>query len=149
MTQDEIKEYRNKSKESAKRTKELHGTWHKFIKTFGGKGEWKLKGYDFMYAVEKYAEKNPEITVVGCDDAHFASSSIVLVPHKTGDYYMGTTMLIIPQLVGEIVEVFLYPGHADALIEALKTLPKGDKPDWEKLRKKNLRRLISRKKLHY
>ncbi len=141
MTKEEIREYRAKWKECAKDTKELHKVWHKFVSKFGSPKGWKLQGYDFMYAVEQYEKRNPEITVVGCDDAHFASSSIVLIPHKSQKRYMGTTMLIIPQLVGEITQVFLYPGHADALIEALRTLPKGEKPDWEKLHKRSVGRL--------
>jgi hypothetical protein len=142
MTDDEIIKYRNRWLEEKKEIKQTHKLWHKFAKKFGSEGNWKYKGYDFMEAVDKFAEKNPEVVVTSCDDSYFAGSSIVLIPHKGFEKYMGTTIIIIPQLSGcEPCQMFLYPNHADQLIEALKCVPLGKQPDWDMLRRKNLNRL--------
>ena len=105
----------------------IHKTWHAFCHKFGnkeGRG-WKYKGYEFMCAVEKWAKKYPEVQIVGVDDNHHASSSLVLVPHfdKRRHDYWGTTVVYIPQCSGEdAIDFFLYPGHLEGLVEGFKAL---------------------------
>jgi len=91
-----------------------------------------FSGYDAMCRAEKYASKHKEIIVVGCDDAVFASSDIVLVPHEDNDGYWGTTVLFIPQCTTDKGQFFLYPNHLNNLLEVLQKIKeKQDKnPRW-------------------
>ena len=104
-----------------------HDFQRRFIKgQFGTPDAWKYIGYDLMKRVERWAKKYPEeVTIVGCDDAYFAGSTIVLIEHRTEKSYMGTSMYYIPQCTGEApTQLFLYPWHRTNLIAALRKLGK-------------------------
>lgn len=112
-----------KSAEMWRHSSSIHKTWHAFCRRFGRKDDrgWKLKGYDFMCAAEKWAKKYPEVQVVGVDDDHHASSSLILVPHydKRRKDYWGTTVVYIAQCSGEEpITFFLYPSHLEGLMDA-------------------------------
>jgi len=84
---------------------------------------WKLSGYEMMKAVEKFAKKHPETRFISCDDGVNSSSNILLVPHRAGKKYHGTTVVYIPQNQPCNPSVlFLYPNHKRALINALKEM---------------------------
>jgi hypothetical protein len=100
----------------------IHDVSHAFAKKMGDK-----VGYDAMEVADKFAEKHPDaVRVVGVDDDHFSSSSLVLIAHEDPEYYfMGTSATFIAQCSGEKpIEFFLYPGHVEALIEALQHFKK-------------------------
>jgi hypothetical protein len=124
-----------------------HKTWHKFsnwiTKTFGKDlhGEWeyielekkkwkyrsfntlelsrRLVGYEVMCKIEKYIKRCcPEIKIIHCDDSVYAGSDILLIPHPKH----GITIMFIPQCTNVQNQFFLYKGHYDDLIKALKTM---------------------------
>lgn len=100
----------------------VHKVWHDFTSRFcENGGEWKVTGYDLMGAVREWSKAYPDdVRLVGCDDDHHASSLLVLVEHKAEDYYMGTTVVFIPQCTGEDpIRFFLYPGHRFELFRTL------------------------------
>ena len=70
---------------------------------------------------EKHAEIEPgQVVSLGCDDSHHASSDLVLVTHEAKAKWMGVTVVMIPQCDGKPpAQFFLYPGHVDALVDAL------------------------------
>ena len=74
-----------------------------------------LSGYEVMEKIESYAKENPEISIAHCDDDLFASSILVIIPHKD----MGNTVLFVPQLTTITNKFFLYPNHQASLIKAL------------------------------
>lgn len=108
----------------------IHRVWHAFSKKFMKGGSFKLKGYDLMKAVEKWAKKYPrDVRTVGIDDGDFCNSDLVLVDHKTKDQYMGVTAVVIPQCTGEDpLCFFMYPSHQAGLLKALVALEKAAKP---------------------
>ncbi len=110
-------------KESLKKSSLVHKVWHDFVQRFGDSPKsWKCEGADFQDRVEKWAEKYPnDVRITTCDDSYFSTSLLVLIEHRTANAYMGTTVVVIPQCSGDPPsQFFLYPGHALALIEALK-----------------------------
>jgi hypothetical protein len=105
--------------------KGIHEVYHSFAEVFVNRNNtFKLLGYDLMTAIESWAEKQPPgyVRITGCDDSHHLSSMIVLIEHKNKDYYMGTTMIMIPQNNDEPQELFLYPYHVKELQNTLDTL---------------------------
>lgn len=126
---------RRENAEMWRRSSEIHKTWHALTRKFydQAKREWLLEPYELMCAIEKWAKRRPEIKIVGVDDSHFASSSLVLVPHALDDEYMGTTVLYIPQCSGEKpIEFFMYPSHRSQLLTALSEMERehGLKKGW-------------------
>jgi hypothetical protein len=112
------------------RTKPTVYTFGKKKVEIGGLNEFKLSkklvGYDVMQDIEKYAKRNPDIKVIRCDDAVYASSMIVLIPHPKH----GITMMFIPQCTEIQNRMFLYKNHFDWLMEELnkmKNIYKGSK----------------------
>lgn len=101
--------------------KNIHAVYRAFCKRFQNKeNKWKFNGFKFIKQVHKYVETHPEIKIVNCDDAVFASSLLVLIPHSTKKDYMGTTVLFIPQCTGEeATQMFLYPDHEKNLVASL------------------------------
>lgn len=115
------------TKEMNRHSTEIHRVWHAFCRRFGGGPDqkWKLKGYAFMQAVERWAKKYPEVQVVSVDDNHHAGSYLVLVPHydEIQKEYWGTTLVYIPQCSGEdAIDFFMYPGHLDGFWDAMEKL---------------------------
>jgi len=103
----------------------IHRVWHNFVRRFREKesGAWKYTdNADLQERVEKWAERYPkDVRIVGCDDSYFSTSLLVLVEHQTAKSYMGTTVVFLSQCSGDPpAEFFLYPGHTQALLEALK-----------------------------
>lgn len=138
---------------------DIHELWHKFCdylqkyyynmvkRTTYKKGKFgqtkrkykhldisKVTGYDAMCRVGRFAEDNPNIRIVGCDDSHHCGSDIVLIPHEDNKKYWGTTVLFIPQCTNEKNIFFLYPEHLDNLIEELKKIQRRErkKPFYKK-----------------
>lgn len=107
------------NEETFDRIKEKHSVWHKFVefleKEYGEGWETNLHGHEAIEKIEKYASENPEICIAYCDDNHFASSILVVVPHKD----MGNTVIFVPQLTTVTNNFFLYPNHQKSLLEAL------------------------------
>ena len=109
---------------------DVHRVWHKFNKKFknlnepGYRPAWKMRGYELMMAVEKWAEEYPDyVTIVNCDDSYHSGSRLVIFEHKAPKYYMGTTVIFIPQCTGEPpTEFFLYPEERSIFIRALQAL---------------------------
>lgn len=127
-TKTEQKKMREDFKKDEQYNKKMHHVYHTFIKRFydDGKNQWKLTGYAFMVAVEKWARRHPEVIVNRCDDRISAGSRLVLIPHKVNKRYWGTTVIFIPQCSGENpTEIFLYPSHKTDLIKSLHSLQKG------------------------
>ena len=96
----------------------------------------KLVGYDVMCEVRKYIKKNPQIKMVAVDDEHHSGSQLLLIPHERKDYFMGTTMMFIPQCTSTQNTFFLYPNAVDELIEELKEIQKKQNKDpfWKKVK---------------
>jgi len=109
--------------DAMKESKRIHKVWHLFekwlINNYGEKYHEKLIGYEVQLNVEKYIKTHPEIKISYCDDHHFSSSIMVLVPH----FDMGTTIIFIPQNTTINNMFFLYPNHHQRLLENLKTMP--------------------------
>jgi hypothetical protein len=79
----------------------------------------RICGYDVMVKVENYIKRScPEIRIVHCDDAIYAGSIILLIPHPTH----GITVMYIPQLTGIQNHFFLYGGHYMMLLDELKKM---------------------------
>jgi hypothetical protein len=100
----------------------IHKVYHAFSKKIGEEF-----GYDAMQIAERFAEKHPNaVKVIGVDDDHFSSSSLVLIAHEDPeDYFMGTSAVFIPQCAGgPPTKFFLYPGHVEELIEGLQHFKK-------------------------
>lgn len=99
----------------------LHKTYHAFLRRFQDSNQrYKLKGYKFIVAMEKFCEKHKDIIECGVDDSSFAGSRLFFIPHDNGQEYMGTSVLYIPQCTGEdATEFFLYPGNLNELMDAL------------------------------
>ena len=76
----------------------------------------RLVGYEVIEKIEKYVKRNaPEIKIIHCDDAIYAGSIILLIPHPEH----GITMMFIPQLTDIQNQIFLYGGHYKMLLEEL------------------------------
>jgi hypothetical protein len=139
-------------KKESQRLVEVHRTWHKFsnwiIKTYGKDlhGEWqflegtgangkkfkikhrffdelklsqRMVGHEVIGKVENYVKKYcPEIRVIRCDDHAYAGSSLLLIPHPKH----GITVFFIPQCTSVQNQFFLYKGHYNALMKALKEM---------------------------
>lgn len=99
--------------------------------------KWKWTGYDLMAKVEKWATKyKDDVTIVRCDDDSHAGSILALIQHRKqhDGMYMGTTAVFIPQCTGEDpTRFFLYPGHHDNLIKALKDIKSRNIKKWNEM----------------
>jgi hypothetical protein len=111
MTKKELKKF------EARTEKIHHVAWkfHDFLEKNFGK-DWKnLYGWDAIEKIRKYAEKNKQIKICPCDDDHFSSSILILIPH----FKMGHTVIFVPQNSITQNQFFLYPNHRNKLIEVL------------------------------
>jgi hypothetical protein len=110
----------------------VHTVWHDFESRFkdAKSQRYKMKGYDLITSVSKWAKKWPkDVRLVGIDDSYFCSSDLLLVEHQTVDDYMGTSVVVLPQCTGEEpIEFFLYPGHLKSLLGALTAIQKAARP---------------------
>lgn len=79
-----------------------------------------------LQKVEEHCN-NPQVKVAYCDDSHFMSSDLVLVSSEAHDYWMGVNVFYVPQIGEPISQFFLYPGHLDSLLQALKHFKKRSK----------------------
>ena len=124
-----------------------HKVWHKFsnwlVRNYGEDlhGEWqsmeiddkevkfrsfndlelsrRLVGFDVIVRIEKYIKKYcSDIKIVGCDDADYSSSIILLIPHPKH----GITMMFIPQCSTIHNRMFLYGNHYKQLMTALEEM---------------------------
>lgn len=119
-----------------KRSGAMHRISWDFSKRFktADRQGWKKEGYELMAAVEKWAAKHPTVIVTGCDDYCYAGARLVLIPHERRGEYWGTTVYFLQQF-GPPAEFFLYPGHLDGMLSALKKLKKKfRKPEEKELR---------------
>ncbi len=100
---------------------DLHGVFQKWRKVAKGKN-----GYPLMVAAEKFAAEHPEhCSLCSIDDSYFASSSILVIHHGTGDNFMGSSWFVLTQLDGQpMCEFFTYSGHARTILEAVKIIGK-------------------------
>lgn len=119
--QREISEYQAAQ---TKHSTRIHRLWHDFSRRFmnGTSGGFKLYGADLQDAVRKWAQKHPEVSWLGCDDRMFMTSNLVLIPHQADGFYMGTTVVYLPQCTGDhdkAAQFFLYPGHVGKLLSSL------------------------------
>ncbi len=81
----------------------------------------RLVGYDVMQRVERYINRFcPEIKIIRCDDAVYAGSIILLIPHPEH----GITVMYIPQCTSQQNQFFLYGSHCKALIKGLTEMKK-------------------------
>lgn len=76
---------------------------------------------DLESAADEFCEAHPDmVDIVGCDDSYFASSTILVVHHGTGDNYMGASCIMISQCSGQPpAEWFMYPGHAFQMADVM------------------------------
>ena len=67
-----------------KEMKTLFRDWFSFIKKFRDSKtlKWKLSGYVFMRAAEKWAKKHPAVQLVSVDDDFATSSLLVIIPSQ-------------------------------------------------------------------
>lgn len=98
-----------------KRAEKMHRAWHKFSKFLNDNWNGDLAGYEVMQLIEGYAKENKDIKIAYCDDDHFCSAMLVIIPHKN----MGNTVMFIPQCTTTTNTFFLYPNHQKMLIEKL------------------------------
>lgn len=113
------------------KTADVHKLYHKFIKHFQvetGKGfKWKYTGYELMKKVKRWAQNNPQVKVIYCDDDIYCSSYLVFIPHQNNDpqsvdHYHGTTVIFISQTNDFPTVFFLYPHHARNVVDTLKEI---------------------------
>ena len=126
-TRAERAEINRKNRESERKIASIHAVFHKFQRRFSDNSltGYRWSGYELMRRVDKYIDKNPEILSVGVDDSYHSGSSVYLIPHESEKEYWGTTALYVPQCSGEApIEFFMYPGHLDGMLAALKALKK-------------------------
>ena len=122
-----IKKY-NKSNIHTKPENDVHRVWHKFINKFTesttGPMQWKCIGHTLEKSVEVFAKRYPnDVHITSCDDDFFCGSSLVFIEHKSSTSYMGVSVVYVPQCTGENpICFFLYPCHANELINVLKLL---------------------------
>lgn len=79
----------------------------------------RLVGYDVMCKVKKYITKScPEIKIVHCDDAVYAGSDLLLIPHPKH----GITVIFIPQCTSVQNQFFLYQNYYKNLMDELRKM---------------------------
>lgn len=126
MDKSEIKKFR----ERESRHSSIHNVWHKMpLPPRWQRCRDQYQKLKMGEKIEKYSKKHPDgVVVLRCDDSVFASSDLVLIAHESERYWMGITVLMFPQCDGnEPSEFFLYPGHVERLIKALKAMHKRSK----------------------
>lgn len=127
LTAEEKRLWLERMKQETQQMRDMNTLYGAFQEAFyqynqGEHDGWKYSGNELMERVEKFAKKHPEVMILSCDDSGNTGSMIVLIPHRTMSIYWGTTMVIIPQIFGEPLEMFLYPGHALGMEKALHVL---------------------------
>ena len=114
-------------KEHERRSKEMNKVWHNFTKQFKEGNDWKYSGFELMEKIERWADKQEKgsVDICGCDDSMFMCSDLVLVHHLWADQKTkkkncwGTSVVLLTQDGQPPTEFFLYPGHAQGLIDSL------------------------------
>lgn len=111
---------------------DAYGTIHAFWRKFAPDGRWAATGYDLMQRIEAWAKRRADVRLVGVDDSQFTTSLLVLIESQSTrpgqEYYMGTTVVYVPQHGGEPAEFFLYSHHRESLIMALVDIRRSAKP---------------------
>jgi hypothetical protein len=136
-------------KREVARIEKCHAVWHQFAdwltRTYGKDlhGEWtvhtvgkktiksrsfdnnrlmqRLVGYDVSVRIERYVKRYlPAIKVLHCDDAVYACSIILLIPHAQH----GITVLYIPQCTSIQNQLFLYKNHSEQLLKEIAAMKK-------------------------
>lgn len=130
MTPKEKKELVKHLREEKTRSQHIHGPYWDFNKRFKEQSApyaFKQQGFDLMQDVEKWAKKYPDrVFITSCDDTHFTSSMLVFITgDDPGGGYWGTNVVAISQCDGlPPKEFFLYPGHAQGVLDVLAALQK-------------------------
>lgn len=107
----------------------VHLVWHDFTKRFLGTKKdpyaFKDSGYALMKKLDKWAARFPnDVHNLGCDDGAHMGSTLLLIEHKARHHWMGVTVVVVPQNGDGPVQFFLYPGHVDGLMAALRIVQK-------------------------
>ena len=127
-TKAEQKIFKAQHKESNRRTSEMNNTYWEFRKKFKDNNNcWIYEKYELIEKIEKWVEKQDREKVVfcSCDDSMFMSSDLLMFHHIWTDQKTkkkncwGTSVVLLTQDGQPPTEFFLYPGHAQGLIDSL------------------------------
>jgi hypothetical protein len=77
-----------------------------------------MGGYVYGEILEKWAADKPQVKVFHFDDTMFMSSIGFIVPSSSKYEHMGLSVILCPQ-AGDVMEFFLYTGHAGTMLRAL------------------------------
>lgn len=91
---------------------DVHYLWHS-TPQYDGEG-----CFDYGQKLRAWAKDKPEVKVFSFDDHCFMSSLGFIIPSSSKYEHMGLNVILLPQ-AGKPVDLFLYPHHADALLNAL------------------------------
>lgn len=88
--------------------------------------------YQLMDAAEKFAKKYAADTrLTRIDDNMFMGANLLFIYHRAGDYFMGTSVVVLTQ-TEKPFHYFMYPGDVREALEALQhadTLAKNHKAE--------------------
>lgn len=87
----------------------------------GLSGKWRLRGWEFLLAVDEFIKKYPDIVALNCVDNLVCSSYLVLIPRISEQGFFGTTVIYIPQN-GEPCEFFLDPDDLNNVVKRIQTI---------------------------
>lgn len=105
----------------------IHEIYHDFLKKcieYKDSSGAILFGYELICHIEKWAKKFPTVDIISCDDDYHMGSIIVVIPHENSEEYWGTSLVFIPQNHKQPATIFLYPGHAQEMLNVLKKVVK-------------------------
>ena len=91
----------------------IHALWHSAPEYEKG-----MSGYGYGELLEEWAKDKPQVKVFRFDDTMFMGSVGFIIPSASKYEHMGLNVVLCPQ-AGEPMDFFLYPSHADSLLEAL------------------------------
>jgi hypothetical protein len=109
----------------------MHRLFHAFYKKFRKSklrkrmrvdDGWKYTGWEFMRRVDALAGKPgwEGLHVHAIDDSYNAGSRIYFLEHRAGNYYWGTTVIVITHCDGQPPhEWFMYGSHLDPIVRTL------------------------------
>jgi len=107
-----------------KEIEETHRLWHGFEYCFMDNFKFILRGYSLMRAVRTFANQNPKIKIIQCDDMMATASMLVLIPHCNYTSREGITIVSIPQNVGDPSVLYLDNSEISDIIKFLSTQEK-------------------------
>lgn len=135
MTRTEIKICKKDDKISLKKSQQLHKLFHEWLEILNKHKQ----GQELIEAAEKWAHKR-KVPCSVVDDDHHCGSLLLIIPHETSDYYMGASVVHIPQCSSvPPSRFFLYPGPLVSMLKNIRvihTLQEKDRgkpyrPKWE------------------